>query len=198
MRMIGVILAGGESRRFGSPKAFAKYGGVAFYRIVLNQLQTIVNETAIVTKKDLIKEFHTSPSDQVTLLLDHESVVGMGPLAGIYSAMEEINGDYFVTVACDMPFVKEDVLVKLLEEMKKHPEAMAVVPIHYGRIQPLCAIYHASCSGVIKDNLRLKNRRMTDLLEGIKVHYVSFDANQHYFVNINTNEEYEIVQREID
>ncbi|MGA9289394.1 MAG: molybdenum cofactor guanylyltransferase, partial [Anaerobacillus sp.] len=193
MRMIGVVLAGGESRRFGSPKAFAKYGGMAFYRIVLNQLQTIVNETAIVTKKDLIEDFYTSPSDHVRLLLDHESVVGKGPLAGIYSAMEEIKGDYYVTVACDMPFVKEEVLMKLLEEMKKHPKAMAVVPIHQGRIQPLCAIYHASCSNVIKDNLRLGKKRMTDLLDEIKVHYISFDAEQHYFVNINTNEEYEIV-----
>ncbi|WP_349252454.1 NTP transferase domain-containing protein [Anoxybacillus kestanbolensis] len=36
-RMVGAILAGGESRRFGSPKAFAKQNGVYFFNARLKR-----------------------------------------------------------------------------------------------------------------------------------------------------------------
>ncbi|KMM37824.1 molybdenum cofactor guanylyltransferase [Guptibacillus hwajinpoensis] len=199
MKINGLILAGGESRRFGSPKVFATLNGLPFYRIVLNQLLPLVSETAIVTKNDLMKQFSIGEGDRVTLLTDVDSFDGMGPLAGIYSAMERTEGDYFVTIACDMPFLTEGLITMLIDELMLHPDAMAIVPVENGRIQPLCAIYHASCENVIKHHLQDERKRMTDLLHEIKVHYVSVNAsNQRHFMNVNTTEEYETIQKGID
>ncbi|TKD70122.1 molybdenum cofactor guanylyltransferase [Pseudalkalibacillus hwajinpoensis] len=199
MKINGLLLAGGESRRFGSPKAFATINGLPFYRIVLNQLLPIVSETAIIAKKDLMDRFTIDEDDRVTLLTDNESFVGMGPLAGIYSAMEKTEGDYYVTVACDMPLLTEGLLSMLINEMMLHPDAVAIVPVKDGRVQPLCAIYHSSCENVIKNHLQAGRKRMIDLLNEIKVHYVSVNAsNQRHFMNVNTIDEYEILQKEID
>ncbi|MBN8208282.1 molybdenum cofactor guanylyltransferase [Bacillus sp. NTK071] len=199
MKINGLLLAGGESRRFGSPKAFAALNGLPFYRIVLNKLLPIVSETAIVSKIDFINRFNIDEDDRVTLLSDNDSFVGMGPLAGIYSAMEKTDGDYYVTVACDMPFLTERLLSMLIDELILHPDAMAVVPVENGKVQPLCAIYNASCENVIKNHLQAGKKRMIDLLNEIKVHYVPVSAfNQPHFMNVNTSEEYEMIQKEID
>lgn len=196
MKINGLILAGGESRRFGSPKVFATLNGLPFYRIVLNQLLPIVSETAIVAKKDLMNQFNTDEDDRVTVLTDVDSFVGMGPLAGMYSAMQMTEGDYYVTIACDMPLLTEGIITMLIDELMLHPDAMAIVPVENGRIQPLCAIYHASCENVIKHHLLDGRKRMSDLLNEIKVHYVSVKAsNQRYFINVNTTEEYETIQK---
>ncbi|MBF0709279.1 molybdenum cofactor guanylyltransferase [Alkalihalobacillus hwajinpoensis] len=198
MKIIGTLLAGGESRRFGSPKAFATYHGKPFYEVVLNQLHPVVNESIIVTNRDLLEQFSMSTSEDIRVIRDEEKFVGMGPLAGLYSGMTQTNGDLYLTVACDMPFVTDGLFSTLIEEMIKHPEAMAVIPVSSGRSQPLCAIYHSSCQSIIEELLLSGKRKMNDLFELINAQYIKVEELKKQFLNVNTKEEYKFVQKERD
>ncbi|WP_347549604.1 molybdenum cofactor guanylyltransferase [Pseudalkalibacillus hwajinpoensis] len=195
MKVAGILLAGGESRRFGSPKAFATYKGEPFYRIILNQLDSIVDRSVIVSKQELIGKFQQVSSYPVNVITDNESYCGMGPLAGIYSAMKSLDADYYITVACDMPLVTSDIFAFLVDKAKRHDAS--VVPVVDGRVQPLCAIYHASCKPTIEANLKAGRKRMSDFLKDCEIHYAPFGVDhKQWFMNINTSDDYKFVQEE--
>ncbi len=195
MKIIGILLAGGESRRFGSPKAFAAFHNKPFYEVVLNQLYPVIDEAIIVTKTNLLEKFILETARDLKVIKDEEAFQGMGPLAGIYSGITHTSGDYYFTVACDMPLVTESLFSLLIEELNKHPNAMAVVPVSSGRRQPLCAIYHSSCQPIIEQLLISGRRRMNDLLESIDALYVEIENYENQFLNVNTREEYNLVQK---
>ena len=198
MKIIGLLLAGGESRRFGSPKAFATYHNKPFYQVVLNQLHPIVDEATIVTKENLLNEFRLKTAENVKVITDEVDFQGMGPLAGIYSGMNQTNGNYYLTVACDMPYLTEGLFSLLIEDLSIHPDAMAIVPVSSGRRQPLCALYHSSCQPVIEELLLSGKRRMEDLLKSIDLHFIEVENREKQFSNVNTPEEYKLVQKETD
>ncbi|PFG13903.1 molybdenum cofactor guanylyltransferase [Bacillus sp. es.036] len=198
MKITGLLLAGGESRRFGSPKAFATYYDKPFYQVVLNQLHPVVDEAMIVTKMNLLKQFNMQVTENIRVIKDEEAFEGMGPLAGIYSGINQSNGDYYLTVACDMPFVTDGLFSLLIEERLMHRDAMAIIPVSSGRRQPLCALYHSSCQPVIEELLISGKRRMNDLLQSIDVHFVEVENRERQFLNVNTREEFKLVQKEID
>ncbi|MFP3339305.1 NTP transferase domain-containing protein, partial [Micrococcus sp. SIMBA_131] len=92
-------------------------------------------------------------TEDIRVIKDEEAFEGMGPLAGIYSGMYQSNGDYYLTVACDMPFVTDGLFSLLIEEQLMHRHAMSIIPVSSGRRQPLRALYHSSCQPVIEELL---------------------------------------------
>lgn len=198
MNITGLLLAGGESRRFGSPKAFAIYHDKPFYQVVLNQLYPVVDEAIIVTKENFINQFRLKPKENVKVIKDEVAFQGMGPLAGIYSGINQSNGNYCLTVACDMPYLTDGLFSFLIEELSTHRDAMAIVPVSSGRRQPLCALYHSSCQPIIEELLLSGKRRMNDLLKTIDVHFVEVENREKQFLNVNTREEFKLVQKETD
>ena len=56
-RKVGVLLAGGESRRFGVPKAFSSYKGKAMYQWALDALAPLVEKTVVISHPTLIERF---------------------------------------------------------------------------------------------------------------------------------------------
>lgn len=101
MKTIGILLAGGLSRRFGSPKAFAKIGDEMFYEKVYQALAAACDEVVIVTRKELVQLF----PPELDVITDHVSVFGKGPLAGIYTVMKTRIAESYMVLPCDMPFI---------------------------------------------------------------------------------------------
>lgn len=152
MKTVGVLLAGGQSRRFGSPKAFATHEGHSFYRYSLNALRPICDEIVIVTRpesKDLFP-------DTVRVTTDLEAFSGMGPLAGILSAMELLEADRYVVLPCDMPFIEAGVMRRLLE-LHHGDISSAMVE---GKRHPLVSVWNANVKPTIKQALLDGDRRV--------------------------------------
>ena len=84
MKRVNVILAGGASRRFGEPKAFAKWKGGMFYEQAKKAFGG--GETVIISRPEHIKKFLSNRERHV--FADEPRFRGMGPLAGIYTAMK--------------------------------------------------------------------------------------------------------------
>lgn len=184
MRIVNVILAGGASRRFGEPKASHVYQGKPLYEHVKEQL--LKGETVIISHPKLLPFFKARGEQAVWL--DDEQVRGYGPLAGIYTAMQKQEADWYLVTACDMPFIRKETAVALSSYCHEHVDA--VVPMVQERLQPLFALYHRRSLPFISACLKENQLAIKDLLQKLHVQVVSADE-----LNVAPNEFHNINKR---
>lgn len=185
-KIVGVLLAGGMSRRFGSPKSFAKKNGKPFFRLSLDVLLPLADEVVIVTNDKLVDKF--TKATHVPVIVDIEKYAGKGPLAGIYSAMMEEKADWYIVIPTDVPFMEKWVFKELFNYC--HGNIQAVIPVVNGRLQPLIGLFHRSLQGEIKELLETETLHMRGLIDRARVAFVPF-TDEGPFTNINKFEEYE-------
>ncbi|GGP15843.1 molybdenum cofactor guanylyltransferase [Oceanobacillus neutriphilus] len=185
-KIAGILLAGGKSRRFGSPKAFLQMDGKYFYQYSVDSMREIVDSIVIVTNTELKASFHAE-EDTFTIITDQKNVKGLGPLAGICTGMKYISADWYMTAPIDVPFINTAVFHTLLSYKKDG--IAAIVPVVSGEIQPLIAIYHHSVKEVILDQLQKELLSAHQLLENLHVIYVPIEE-ERCFYNVNRREDY--------
>lgn len=191
----GILLAGGESRRFGSHKAFAKLNQKYFYEYVIESLDGNVDKLLIVSHPSLAEQFRSQTS--VEVIQDLPEFKGYGPLAGMFTVMQKEVSDWYVVLPCDTPFVT-DKLVKQLIAYTTDYIIDAVVPVINGRQQPLIAIYHSRVATKIEQLLKGQHFKMSHLLDSLQVRYVTNQDLQLQgleFENINDQTEYEKIKQ---
>lgn len=179
--MVGILLAGGLSRRFGSPKAFAEMNGKTFYEITYDILAKLCEHVIIVTRPELVEKF----PENVRVIVDDERFFGCGPLAGIHAAMLEERANRYVVLPCDMPLITEAVVRKLIE---LHQSELTVT-VADGRTQPLVSVWEHTMFKTIEKTLINKNYKMSAVFDQTTVQYI--DAKEltsatDVFININT------------
>lgn len=99
MRLLGAVLAGGQSRRFGSDKALAMLGGKPLIEHAIEALSA-QTESVIVCGREWTDWVADRPEP------------GLGPLGGINAALHcaaERGFDAVLTVPCDTPFLPPDI-----------------------------------------------------------------------------------------
>ncbi|SFR66789.1 molybdopterin-guanine dinucleotide biosynthesis protein A [Halogeometricum rufum] len=146
----GVVLAGGDSRRFDAgDKALATLDGETFIERVLGELRASTAQPPIVAVRTETqrKQLHRtiSPSWDGRFVLDDGSLTG--PLAGLLSACETASTPWIFAVGCDMPLLDsraiDEVCVRVPRDAERAPEAVVPVSQH-GRREPLHAVYRRS------------------------------------------------------
>jgi molybdopterin-guanine dinucleotide biosynthesis protein A len=186
----GAVLAGGQSRRFGSPKAFAKFNGKYFFEIAVETLRAVVEDIYIVSHPSLVDCFRQKTVEKV--IMDDERYRGQGPLAGIYTVMKESEAEWIFVLPCDMPYMRPEVAIKLAKYANE--EFDAIICAHFGRIQPLVGMYHRRTCKQIEKLLQAKDNRMKSLFHHCRVRYVTeqdFWEDEIVFRNVNTPNEYD-------
>lgn len=159
---MGVLLAGGEARRFdGIPKGLATVDGIRIADRVLTVLRGATDTQIVISNEEAAAEWF--PSQPVFSDAQH----GMGPLAGLETALRAAGGASVLVVAWDMPFVT----TPLLRGMRALGEtgAPAVVPEHgEGRVlEPLCAYYSADTLDLCSSLLERGERSARSLVEAL-------------------------------
>lgn len=193
--IVGVLLAGGESRRFGSPKAFAQFQNKYFYEYAIDALKDNVDQLYIVSHPVLEEQFRNESS--VSIIQDIPGFQGRGPLAGIFTVMQKTSSDWYVILPCDTPFVT-DKLVKQLISFTKDQSIDAIVPIINDRQQPLNAVYHARVANKIEQLLKVNKLKMSQLLDTCNVKFITdhdLQLQGMEFENINNKTEYEKIKQ---
>ncbi len=129
-----VVLAGGESSRFGRDKSTTSIMEQTLTERVLKTVSPLFETTLIGVRK--------TPHPLETLV-NHPFITDRvnikGPLAGIYTALETIKTTWLFAIACDMPLVRKEVILYLAEKRNSNH---CVIPVARGRPQTLCAFYN--------------------------------------------------------
>ncbi len=104
--ILGVVLAGGQSKRFGQDKSQVRLGDKILIDYILSEILDVFNEILIISNND-IKFLN---SKKVTKIEDYKK--DLGPLGGVLTAMKWIkennkNYKWISTFPSDTPFFKK-------------------------------------------------------------------------------------------
>jgi molybdopterin-guanine dinucleotide biosynthesis protein A len=107
-RVTAVVLAGGQSRRMGRDKAFIDFDGVPLVSRVIERVGNICSEVIVVTNKP--DAYSPILSGVRGARIVGDVYPGKGSLGGIFSGLKAARDDHVLAVACDMPFLNEDLM----------------------------------------------------------------------------------------
>jgi molybdopterin-guanine dinucleotide biosynthesis protein A len=184
--MIGIVLAGGESRRMGRNKAFLELEGIPLVEHVLRTFRGIFPKVMIVSSDPAAYRSYDA-------MVVADEIDKPGPLTGIYSGLLHSTDEHNFIAACDMPFLHPG-LISYMAGLVKGQDI--VVPVVDGRVEPLHAIYSTGLLPFIEKKLSEDARQIQGIFSEARVRYVTekeiarYDPEQRSFRNINTPEEY--------
>jgi molybdopterin-guanine dinucleotide biosynthesis protein A len=181
------VLAGGESTRIGTDKAFLKIGGKTLIEQILEKLLRIGDDVIVVTNSP--ERFNC-----LGVRLVSDIFPGKGALGGIYSGLRASKNEYSLVVACDMPFLNVNLIRYMTLLALGHD---VVIPRVNGLLEPLHAIYSKRCIPSIERLLEKDDLKIVHFFTDVRVRYIEeeeiniLDPKHLSFFNINTLEDLE-------
>jgi molybdopterin-guanine dinucleotide biosynthesis protein A len=164
--LTGILLVGGASTRFGSPKALARLGGETLAARAWRLLGDVCEERIAVGKR----------ADAIELpfpVIDDGTAV-RAPLAGIVAGLRAATHDAALVVPVDCPLLDADALRRLARACRD-----AAVP----QTGPLPGAYARAALPVLERRLATGQLRLRDALAELDV--VVVDLEPQALVNVN-------------
>ncbi len=185
-----VILVGGKGKRLGTNKAYLSVNGKSVLRRTFLLLSEIFGSEPLLIGSNEVTGFSVIG----------DAVNGAGPLGGLYTAFLHTDEDFVFLTACDMPFIKKELLVAMREALPEDCDIF--VPFYKDFTEPLFAFYNRRIFGKLREIvLSGKYFPVREILSCGKTEYFGENEIKKYdpefltFVNINTKEDYENASR---
>lgn len=185
------VLAGGQSRRMGQNKAWLEIGGRLVIERILATVQPLSDDVFISTNSP--QQYKKLGVRVVEDIYPHKAALG-----GIYSAIYAARYQHTLIVACDMPFLRIELLRYLINLA---PTADVVAPlVEPPQPETLHAVYSKTCLPAIESRLLRNKLRIIGFFGDVSVRYVGqeeiakFDPDLHSFINMNTPQDWERVK----
>ncbi|WP_295810697.1 NTP transferase domain-containing protein [uncultured Apibacter sp.] len=185
--MEAYILAGGKSTRMGEDKGLKKLKGVPIIQYIIHTLSVCFPVIKINTDNSEYLQFG------LELIFDRNK--NKGPIGGIQAALENSKNDIFI-VSCDMPLITPEAIKYLLEN---HNNNWATVASYNERIQPLFGIYTYASLQLINKRIAHNQLKMMDFIQESHSDIIDMNnkLNTEIFSNINTQEEFKKIEKNI-
>jgi molybdopterin-guanine dinucleotide biosynthesis protein A len=175
-----LLLAGGSSSRMGQPKALLPVGGSTLLEWMIGRFGDDFDDV-LVSARDLAL-VPSALHKKVVL----DATPGDGPLAGIAAGLRSARNGAVMALACDMPYVTNEVLSRLVLDAVAYD---AAVPEVAGRPEPVCGCYRKSSLKSIEGAIAAGELRAASVLGRLRVRWLR-DANPAIFASLNTPAEY--------
>jgi molybdopterin-guanine dinucleotide biosynthesis protein A len=188
--IVGVVVAGGASSRFGSDKALAKLGGRSLVERAFTTLRALCSEVIVADAGRGLVAGADSVADGP----------GSGPAAAILGAALHRRDRSLLVLACDLPLVP----LALLDRIAGVDGGDWVLPRHGGGVEPLCALWRPRAIDALSrqvDRGELALHRLER--EGLDVRYLDADAvadlgdPRELFANVNSPDDLRRLERAI-
>ncbi len=191
MKISCIVLVGGKCLRLGRDKALEIVGNRSLLERVLATLSLLGGDIILVAAKNY---YPSNLSGYPRLRKTIDTYSGKGPLGGIYTGLVESSSFYNLVVACDMPFLNQDLLQYMIGLTSDYD---LVVPRVGKLVEPLHAVYSKHCLEPIEYLLKKGDLSIFNLFKLVKVRYVEageierFDPKHLSFLNVNTEADLE-------
>ena len=183
-KFTGVILAGGKNSRFsGKNKALVRIGGKRILDRIYEVFTVLFDKIILVT------------NDPVQYMeWDFDIVTDIFPtrcsLTGIHTGLFYITTPYAFFAACDIPFLKKELIELLLNGVE--PNIDIVIPETSKGVEPLCSVYSKRCFKPIEEQLEKKSLKIQRVFQKVRVKKIpedilrTIDPDLVSLYNINT------------
>ena len=163
MRVVGLLLAGGQSRRMGGgDKALRLLGGIPLIDRVIERLQPQVDALVLNANGD------PNRFARFGLPVVSDSIPGFaGPLAGLLAGLEWASAQrpdcpYVASVATDAPFLPADLVARLTAELEAARADLACAASR-GRAHPVFGLWPVRLREDLRHALVEEGIRKVDL-----------------------------------
>ncbi len=130
----------------GHDKALLERDGQSQLRYAYSLLQAVTERQFISTRADQQDDPERRRFPQIPDRYD-----GIGPVAGILSALEAHPDADWLVLACDLPNLDQQTIDFLLENAPQEQAFTAYRSSHDGLPEPLCAIYRSGSAAIIRE-----------------------------------------------
>ncbi len=188
-----VVLAGGKGSRLNyAEKALLKLRGKPILNHIVDTLSGCVNEIIVVARdEEQQKKLHLAG-----VRIVRDEVLGFGPVAGIWSGLKASSFEYSFVAACDMPFIKANVVDLLFRKAVGYD-----VAIPYP-LEPLHAVYRRDTTiRAAKTAIQRRKGAVMFVVDQLQANFVPkeeirvIDPELCTFVNINEFEDIELLNK---
>lgn len=186
-----VVLAGGEGRRLGGSKPLRILGGERLIDRAVRQAR-IWSATLAVAVRDAAQV----RGCEVEVIHDREDVEG--PLGGLASALQFAVArqcELLLTIAADMPFLPDDLLIRLAAAIADQGCALSSSG---GHVHPVCALWKVSAADQLEAYVATGRRSLRGFGEAVGCVAVEWSSEPlDPFININTPEQLAEAERRL-
>ncbi len=181
-RITGIVLAGGKSSRMGTDKGIMELNEKKVIEYVLNSLAPVVDTILIIANNDHYNNFGYPVYEDI--------IRDCGPLGGIYTGLVNSNTEKNIVLSCDIPFITSEMIDLIVSQSGEYE---ITVPLHNGKLEPLCAVYTKKCTSRLKELLENKTWKMHDVLNLFGTQQINISGTtgvEQNFININTPQDF--------
>jgi molybdenum cofactor guanylyltransferase len=182
-RVIGVVIAGGRSVRFGGEKAVAKLAGKPLLIWAAERLARSCLAVAINARPDTEAEA-LARAEGLTVLHDMPGDAS-GPLAGVKVGLQwaqELGASAVAVSPCDVPLLPDNVFARLIQEAGTGAAMAETAEGH----QPQCAVWPVSAlpklTAALANGAHPPTWLMLESIGAVRVRFSPSEA----FANVNT------------
>lgn len=182
VRLSGVLLAGGASRRMGRDKAWVELEGQPLAVRMLRVLDEVCDDVVV-----------ASGDGRRLAALGRPEVCdvdeGSGPLAGLVAGLEAARNELVAVLAVDLPNAHAGVLRRLAWLWRGEP---AVVPVVDGRLEVLHAVWTRSAGTRLRARLATGDSAVTAAARALAARragpdvWGDLDAAGRFAANLNS------------
>ena len=196
--ILGIILAGGKSSRFGEDKSTAKLGDKTLLDHTINKIENEFNEILVISNN---KEFNFK-NNKIHVVED--CIEGqLGPLVGILTAMKWViknkkNYKWIASFPCDTPFFDIKLISELKIKVKETSKKLIFLNSNKKR-HNIFGLWSMDLIEILEKDIKNSFRKVE--LWADKIGYENININEEKFdrfLNINTKKDLEKAKENLD
>ena len=196
--ILGIILAGGKSSRFGEDKSTAKLGNKTLLDHTVNKIENEFNEILVISNN---KEFNFK-NNKIHVVED--CIEGqLGPLIGILTAMKWViinkkNYKWIASFPCDTPFFDIKLISELKIKVKETSKKLIFLNSNKKR-HNIFGLWSMDLIEILEKDIKNSFRKVE--LWADKIGYENININEEKFdkfLNINTKKDLEKAKENLD
>ena len=196
--ILGIILAGGKSSRFGEDKSTAKLGNKTLLDHTVNKIENEFNEILVISNN---KEFNFK-NNKIHVVED--CIEGqLGPLVGILTAMKWVkknnkNYKWIASFPCDTPFFDMKFISELKIKIKETSEKLIFLNSDKKR-HNIFGLWSVDLIETLEEDIKNGFRKVEIWADKIGYENININTKEFdMFLNINTKEDLKKAKENID
>ena len=195
--ILGTVLAGGKSRRFGSDKSSVKLGDKSLIEHTISKIENNFKEILIITNNENII-FNNN-----NVFLINDIIKGyLGPLVGVLTAMVWVkknkkNYNWIATFPCDTPFFDQSVIETIIKYPQKSTKKLFFLKSGNKR-HNIFGLWSMELKDILLKDINNGYRKVEEWANKVGSEIIEINSkNDNNFLNINTKEDLEKAKKKI-